>query len=80
MKPPDPYPADFADSDFERLLQQVHALGKEVLSTHAAEVDRDARFPGESIDALRKAKLLSAYVPKEYGGMGLNILQIAKIW
>src|SRR5205085_500672 len=48
-------------------------------SKHAGDVDRDARFPRESIDALRKAKLLSAYVPQEYGGMGLNILQIARI-
>ena len=79
MNTPDLPPDDTADSDFDRLLQQVHALGKEVLSTHAAEVDRDARFPRESIDALRKAKLLSAYAPKEYGGMGLNILQVAKI-
>jgi acyl-CoA dehydrogenase len=75
----DPHLSDTADADFDRLVQQVHALGKEVLSPHAAEVDRDARFPRESIDALRKAKLLSAYAPKEYGGMGLNILQIAKI-
>ena len=70
---------DVADTDFDRLLQQVHIIGKEVLSAYAAEVDRDARFRKESFDALRRAKLLSAYVPKVYGGMGLNILQIAKI-
>lgn len=63
----------------DSLVQLAHTLGKEVLSVHAADVDRQARFPRESIDALRRAKLLSAYVPKEYGGMGLNILQIAKI-
>ena len=68
-----------SDAEFDDLLHQAHSIGKEVLSTHAAEVDRDARFPRESIDALRKAKLLSAYVPREFGGMGLNILQIAKI-
>jgi acyl-CoA dehydrogenase len=67
------------DADFDCLLQQVHTIGKEVLSVHAADVDRNARFPKESIDALRRAKLLSAYVPHQYGGMGLNILQIAKI-
>ncbi|MDB5337990.1 MAG: acyl-CoA dehydrogenase protein [Planctomycetaceae bacterium] len=61
------------------LLKQVHAIGKDVLAEYAAEVDRDARFPAESMAALSRAKLLSAYVPTEYGGMGLNILQIAKI-
>jgi acyl-CoA dehydrogenase len=60
-------------------MMQVHALGKDVLAAHAADVDRDARFPKESMDALRRAKLLSAYVPAEHGGMGLNILQIARI-
>lgn len=71
-----------AESDhpqFERILATAHALGKDVLSVCAAEVDRDARFPRESIEALRRAKLLSAYVPRDYGGMGLNVTQIARI-
>ena len=65
--------------DFDRLLQEAHAIGKEVLRPTAADVDRDARFPKESIAAMRQSKLLSAYVPEEYGGMGLNIVQVAKI-
>lgn len=65
--------------DFDRLLRQVHTIGKEVLAVYAAEVDRDARFPKEAFDALRGARLLSAYVPEEYGGMGLDILQVSKI-
>lgn len=65
--------------DFDELLKQVHALGREVLAEHAAAVDRDARFPVEAISAMREANLLSAYVPIEYGGMGLNIVQIARI-
>jgi acyl-CoA dehydrogenase len=64
---------------FEGLLQKVHALGRDVLSVHAADVDRQARFPREAIDALKQARLLSAYVPKEYGGMGLSVVRIAKI-
>ena len=61
------------------LLKQVHALGRNVLAVHAAEVDRDARFPNEALAALREAGLLSAYVPVEYGGMGLDIQQIARV-
>jgi acyl-CoA dehydrogenase len=67
------------DSAFERLLQKAHIIGKEVLSVHAPDVDRAARFPREALDALKQAKLLSAYVPKEYGGMGLNIIQVGKL-
>jgi acyl-CoA dehydrogenase len=72
-------PPNTESVDFDCLFQEVHALGKGVLRATAADVDRQARFPRESVDALRHAKLLSAYVPEEYGGMGLDILQIAKI-
>lgn len=65
--------------DFDALLKQVHQIGKDVVLPAADDVDKNARFPRESIDALKKAKLLSAYVPEELGGMGLNIGQIAKI-
>lgn len=65
--------------NYEDLLKQVHEIGKDVLAEHAADVDRNARFPREAFDALSEAKLLSAYVPVEFGGMGLNIFQIAKI-
>ncbi|MCA9098137.1 MAG: acyl-CoA/acyl-ACP dehydrogenase, partial [Planctomycetaceae bacterium] len=65
--------------DFDSLLKQVHEIGRDVLAVHAEDVDRDARFPRESIEALSRAKLLSAYVPTEYGGMGLDIVQLSRI-
>ena len=65
--------------DFEELLTRVHAIGREVLVVHSGDVDRRARFPVESIDAMKEAKLLSAYVPVEYGGMGLNIIETSRI-
>lgn len=66
-------------ADFGELLGRVHSIGREVLAAHAADVDRQARFPAESIDAMRDLKLLSAYVPVEYGGMGLNIIETARV-
>lgn len=66
-------------STFEDLIKQVHALGKNVLARYADDVDQTARFPTESLAALKEAQLLSAYVPVEYGGLGLDIVQIAKI-
>lgn len=68
-----------APATFDDVLRQVHALGKQVLAAHADEVDRAAAFPSESIAALCEAQLLSAYVPREYGGMGLDVVQIARI-
>lgn len=70
---------DTPNAAFDCLLQKAHVIGGAVLSVHAPAVDRDARFPQEALAALRQAKLLSAYVPEEYGGMGLNVLQVAQI-
>ena len=64
---------------FDELLTRVHAIGRDVLAVHANDVDRLARFPSESIEAMKQAQLLSAYVPQEYGGMGLNIVEISRI-
>lgn len=65
--------------DFDAVLSEIHELGRGVVSEYADPVDRDARFPHEAFEALREAKLLSAYVPADHGGMGLSMTQVAKI-
>ena len=60
-------------------FEGIHALGREVLAPHAEAVDREAHFPREALEALRGGKLLSCYVPEEYGGMGLPVTDVAKI-
>jgi len=42
----------------------------EAIGTHAAEVDREARFPVEAIIALREAGLLGLGIPASHGGPG----------
>ena len=64
---------------FEPVLARVHQIGREIVAAHADAVDRDARFPREAFAALREEKLLSAYVPVEYGGMGLDVREIAML-
>jgi acyl-CoA dehydrogenase len=68
-----------AAPDFTSLLEEVHRVGREVLQPAAGDVDAKARFPRESIDALRELQLLSAYVPEELGGMGFTIVEIGRI-
>jgi acyl-CoA dehydrogenase len=67
------------DASFDALLSRVHEIGRDVVAPAAADVDRDARFPREAIDALRAVGLLGAYVAEEYGGAGLSMTQIARI-
>ncbi|MDQ1508750.1 MAG: acyl-CoA dehydrogenase, partial [Actinomycetota bacterium] len=52
-------------------------IGSKVAGPVAAEVDRDARFPAEAIEALRAERMLSVLVPTELGGAGATITQVA---
>ena len=72
-------PAPAGTEEFTALLERVHAIGREAIAPHADAVDRDARFPAEAFDALRAEKLLSCYVPAEFGGMGLDITQVSAL-
>jgi acyl-CoA dehydrogenase len=72
-------PLDEVVSGFDTVLDGVHRLGRETIEPAAASVDGDARFPRESIDALKSLRLLSAYVPQELGGLGLDIIDIARL-
>ncbi|HYK05513.1 MAG TPA: acyl-CoA dehydrogenase family protein [Thermoanaerobaculia bacterium] len=66
-------------SDFATLMAEIQRVGREIIEPASQDVDAAARFPREGIDALRDLQLLSAYVPEELGGMGLDIIQIGKI-
>ncbi len=61
------------------LLAQLHDIGRTRVAPFAAEVDAGARFPHEAFAALKDARFLSCYVPVEYGGMGLNVIEVARI-
>jgi acyl-CoA dehydrogenase len=77
---PDPaHRAHGPEAEFDSVLGRVHALGREVLAAHAGDVDRDARFPREAVTALRRAKLLSSLVPRDCGGLGLTVAQVARV-
>lgn len=59
------------------LLSQVRAIAADVAAKHADDVDRQARFPIETIRALQQIKALSASVPAELGGAGSDMRQLA---
>ncbi len=51
----------------------------EVIRAHASEVDREARFPQESIDALRDAGLLGLGVPTAFDGDGASPSEVVAV-
>ncbi len=50
-----------------------------VAAQYCEAVDRDGRFPHETLKALKEARLLSAMIPGEYGGDGVSLDEIAEI-
>lgn len=58
------------------LLARTTAVATDVAAKHADDVDRKARFPAETFAALREARLLSAAVPKTFGGTGAGMLAL----
>ncbi len=58
-------------------LSAVERIADEVAAPNADDVDRQARFPSEAIDALREQGALSAFVPVEYGGGGVDFETLA---
>jgi acyl-CoA dehydrogenase len=60
-------------------LAAARAVGVEVASRHADDVDRQARFPAEACAALKKEKLLGLLVPKSEGGAGAGIADVVAI-
>jgi len=64
---------------YETLLDRAKRVAIETVAPSADEVDRDARFPKESIEALRAEGLLSALVPTHLGGGGATLGEVAQI-
>ena len=50
-----------------------------VAAQFADSVDREARFPSEAFDALKRECLLSAMVPAAFGGAGLSLADVGAI-
>lgn len=64
---------------FDDILSAARSIAKEVATPNAPDVDQRARFPRETIDALKRAGVLSAPVPLAFGGAGCTMRQLAQI-
>ncbi len=67
------------DQSFELLVKAVRRVATEVAAGHAADVDSKARFPTETVAALREAGVLSAAVPRDLGGAGCSMVEMAQL-
>jgi len=58
-------------------LTDIRRIADEIAAQNADSVDREARFPIESVDALREMRALSALIPRELGGGGVPFEVVA---
>lgn len=59
------------------IVARARTIGAEIAARHAADVDRDGRFPSEAFDALREQKLLGVMIPADLGGGGAPLFDVA---
>ena len=68
-----------SDKAFSQLIEAVRKVCAEVAAAQAPDVDAKARFPIETLAALREWHVLSAAVPAQFGGAGCTMQQLAQI-
>ncbi|MEO6572027.1 MAG: acyl-CoA dehydrogenase family protein [Ilumatobacteraceae bacterium] len=69
-----------SDSDVSfNAVAAARSISEDVAAPAASDVDVEARFPKETMDALRDAGLMGALVPQRYGGLGLSYRELADI-
>jgi acyl-CoA dehydrogenase len=62
-----------------RTLSERVASVVAIAADCADDVDRESRFPHESVQALKSARLLGMAIPREFGGEGASLMDIADI-
>lgn len=65
--------------EFTALLAAVKRIATDVAAVNAAAVDADSRFPTQTLEALKEARVLSAPVPRELGGAGCSMRELAEL-
>ncbi len=60
------------------ILTESQRIGSDVASTWADDVDARARFPGETMDEIRRSGLLATLVPEDAGGAGATLAETSQ--
>ncbi|MGB9721423.1 MAG: acyl-CoA dehydrogenase family protein [bacterium] len=57
--------------------EKVRAFANNEVAPRAKEIDKKGEFPWDLVKRMAELELLALYVPKEYGGAGLDVLSYA---
>ena len=71
---------NFELTEEQKLVRQTaHTFARRELQPAAAQCDRDATFPKQLYEAASKLGLVNMTVPREFGGSGWGILELALV-
>ena len=59
------------------IVERARRIGEDAAGPAAVDVDRDARFPIEAVDAMRDADLLSTLIPVGLGGTAASLADVS---
>ncbi len=65
--------------EFQQQLAGLERIAREVAAPNAADVDTRSRFPQETLAALVEARLLAAPIPRNLGGAGCGVTELAEL-
>ena len=61
------------DENAARWQQLAHQLGRERFAPLAPELDRDQRYPWETVQALVEHRFTGLFLPQQWGGEGASL-------
>lgn len=72
---------DFAFTEEQAMLQKmVREFAEKEIKPIAAEIDREHRFPAETVKRMAELDLFGLALPEEYGGTGVDTLAAAIVY
>jgi len=66
-------------SEQDSIRQMARDFAEREIAPHAADWDREERFPAEVLEKMKPLGFLGAPIPEEYGGMGVDAVSYACI-
>uniref|UniRef100_A0A914XQR7 Acyl-CoA dehydrogenase n=1 Tax=Plectus sambesii TaxID=2011161 RepID=A0A914XQR7_9BILA len=74
------YPEFTAIDDLELLKQYIRNVEQTFReNVNSREIDEQRKIPDLAIEALRKSGVFGAFVPREYGGLGMNLKDVTML-
>lgn len=64
--------------DLSEILEKINFITESITKEEAKEIDRNYKWPEDTLRAIQKAGLAGLVVPKEYNGLGKGLLGLAK--